>query len=1199
MAHLSIRLLGPFTVELDGARLTGFRSDKVRALLAYLAVEAHRPWTRATLASLLWPDFPEKTAQSNLRNALSNLRHVIREEHAVHPYLIVSESTIQFNRKSDCSLDVKDFLDLVQTAALENEIQPDMINAAGLERALACYRGELLEGFSIASAPFEEWLLASRQQIRQKLLQALRLLVIAYMRSGNLATAEDISRRSIDLDPWDEAANRLLMQILTARGQRSAALAQFEACRDRLAEDLGIEPEPVTVRLYEQIRAGRTSLTGGDIFPEPERPEVDSTPTRLLPEFITGRQVEPERAVFVARKQELDRLESVLEKAIGGQGGVYFVTGEPGSGKTYLLAEFSHRAIQKHPDLVVAWGQCNAFTGQGDPYFPFLSITRMLAGDVEAPISAGTITPEQARRLWKFMPETVDSLIERAPDLVRLFISGQDLLSLARLHTGITAERFKRLRLLIKSLPEQPAQMRILQMALFEQFTRFLRSLAQRRPLVLFVDDLQWIDPGSVDLLFHLARQLAGAEILLLGAYRPEEVFIKREGETHPLAGILHELQAACGDIFIDLSRSQGGEFVEALLDSEPNELSREFRDLLYQRTNGNPLFTIELLRGMQLRGEIQRSKKGRWIEGHELNWDELPSRVEAVIARRIGHLPKEYREILEVASVEGEQFTAEIVARVLEKDEQRVCDLLSKEIGKQHRLVIPQGFKNYAGQRLSTYRFRHSLFQIYLYNHLDLLEKARLHEMVGCQLESLYSQEMESFPEAAHSLARHYEAAGVVEKAVPYYTRAGKIALRLSANRESIAHFYQALRLLNDLPPSEQRDRQELELQLSLGPPLTATKGWAPPEMAAAYERAQALCQVIRDNSQLIPALWQLAVYRIGRSEHAEVDRLVERLTRLAQQAGDPALLSLAKVQVSPFFQGKFSLAKDLLEKASVFSDLNQQIFLAQTYGMAPAVVGMAFLGNCLWALGFPERAWQSLLQACELADEVGHPLTACYAVGRSCWLHAIQGDTEAIQEPVEQQYQLSHKYGFKNFELAAVFFQSWAEVYTGKSTRQALERMHQSVEAQYATGTVLNQTGFLALFALACGKTGQIERGLQAADESIRLGKETGERWFEAEAYRVKGELLEQNAGSSERPEADLIEAENCYQAARQVAVQQKAKMFELRAVTSLCRLWQGQGKGQAGLGKLSEITGWFTEGWETNDLRSATDLLEELQK
>ncbi len=283
MSHLSIWLLGPVMAELDGERLSGFRSDKVRALLAYLCMESHRPWARTTLAGLLWPDNSEQSALSNLRNALSNLRRVLEVVEEDSPLLDITLETIKFNPTSDTWLDAKEFLDLVPK---NSSLPPEQVNIGHLEHALSLYRGDFMEGFSVDSPSFEEWILSTREHLHRKLLKNIRLLVVAHEQSGELTTALDYTQRWIELEPWDEDACRHRMQILAVDGQRNMALAQYDGFLSRLSQDLGVAPEPETVQLYERIRNGqplKLTRVGLDISRPGKREVIDPGP---LPKFL-------------------------------------------------------------------------------------------------------------------------------------------------------------------------------------------------------------------------------------------------------------------------------------------------------------------------------------------------------------------------------------------------------------------------------------------------------------------------------------------------------------------------------------------------------------------------------------------------------------------------------------------------------------------------------------------------------------------------------------------------------------------------------------------------------------------------------------------------------------------------------------------------------------------------------------------------
>ena len=330
------------------------------------------------------------------------------------------------------------------------------------------------------------------------------------------------------------------------------------------------------------------------------------------------------------------------------RGGWLFVTGEAGSGKTALLGEFARQAMQAHTNLVVASGNCNAIAGIGDPYLPFREILQLLSGDIEAKRAGTALTPEHARRLWTILPETLTALMEAGPDLLDTFVPRASLVLRAEAFAGQAVrgawkDQLGRLRQPPGGEPRN-RQFALQQADLFGQVTRVLQLLARSHPLLLILDDLQWADAGSVSLLFHLGRRLAGSRILVVAAYRPDAIAPPLEDARHPLEAVVNELQRVSGDRPIDLDQCEGRQFVEALLDAEPNRLSADFRAQLVRHTEGHPLFTVELLRGLQEGGDLVRDVEGRWVEGPALHWAKLPARVEAVIAERIGRLPDRCR---------------------------------------------------------------------------------------------------------------------------------------------------------------------------------------------------------------------------------------------------------------------------------------------------------------------------------------------------------------------------------------------------------------------------------------------------------------------------------------------------------------------------------------------------------------------------
>lgn len=362
----------------DPGRIAGttFESDKARALLAYLAIESRQPLSRETLAGLLWPEQPESRARHSLRQALYNLRRALKDQKVQPGVLSSTRDTIQFNRDSDCWLDVEAF-DRLVGARTSGEPTSHL-----LSEAVELYRGSLLEGFSLDdSVPFEEWLLVRREQYRRQVLDALHQLTTAHMERAEYDEALRYAWRLVDADPWREEAQRQVMWLLALTGQRAAALAQFETCRQMLREEFGVEPGAETVALYTIIRDGK-------IEPAPPARHA-SPPAFLAPE---DKRAEPQPALLVAREAELDALERFLNMAQAGEGRVALVTGGPGSGKTMLIRHFVEQAMARHQELLVTFGNGNAYTGTGDPYHPFIETLKMLSGDVESRWAGGTVS---------------------------------------------------------------------------------------------------------------------------------------------------------------------------------------------------------------------------------------------------------------------------------------------------------------------------------------------------------------------------------------------------------------------------------------------------------------------------------------------------------------------------------------------------------------------------------------------------------------------------------------------------------------------------------------------------------------------------------------------------------------------------------------------------------------------------------------
>ncbi|OGF66831.1 MAG: hypothetical protein A2Y62_10655 [Candidatus Fischerbacteria bacterium RBG_13_37_8] len=889
------------------------------------------------------------------------------------------------------------------------------------------------------------------------------------------------------------------------------------------------------------------NIQGGmGITPVPVMPRI--------PAFLSEHSViEPESPVFVARQQELIRLNTFLDRAHSEKGQVICVTGEAGSGKSALLQEFSRKAQLEHPDLIVATGKCSAHTGIGDPYLPFIELLSLLTGDVEAKAGAGIISAEHAVRLWNIAPHAAKAIVNHGTDLINIFVPGQALLSRAEAFSPVHTDCFASLRKIVERKSSLPSDSTLQQSSLFEQYTRMLRVLSRQQPLLLILDDVQWIDTGSANLLFHLGRAIAGDRIMIVCAYRPSEIALGRGDERHPIETIIHEFKRVYGDIEIQLGKEEGRLFIDVFLDVEPNHLGKKFRDMFYKQTDGHPLFTVELLRDMQERGALIKDETGCWQEAPGLNWDAVPARVDAVIEERIGRLNENLREMLTIASVEGEEFTAEVIARLQDAEVRELIKLLSGELDKRHHLVFAKGIRQIATHRLSLYFFQHILFQRHLYATLDDVERAHFHEQVGHALESLYGEHIE---EISVQLARHFYEAGITHKAIEYLSKAGKRAIQMSASEEAITHLSKTLALLKSLPENAERDQQELATLLALIVPLQACKGFGAPDLGTAVVRARELCDKMQDAPQLFTALAQLATYYSTCAQYRTSIEINEKLLIIAAQLNDPLLEAIYHyMQLWPTLNvGELVQSWEHAKHMIAFYDQTKHGFLAYLYGYDFGVLSMGFGSWALWLLGHPEQALQLCNDGLLLARKLGHPHTLAFILLCCCELYWFLKDYQKVAEYNDELEPLCSKNGFLYFEAHAIFYNGERKALEGK-TAEGIEQMRRGLAIMEGTGTLTCFSRLLARLADACLQKGEIDEGLKAVEEAFGIIQKFDERYMEAELYRLKGELLRMQNESDET-------IAQCFLRAIEIAHSQQAKSWEDRASASLNRLRKNQG-------------------------------------
>ena len=483
--------------------------------------------------------------------------------------------------------------------------------------------------------------------------------------------------------------------------------------------------------------------------------------------------------------------------------------------------------------------------------------------------------------------------------------------------------------------------------------------------MLILLDDLQWVDEGSVTLLLHLSKRLKGYPVLMLGAFRPAEVALGRGDQRHPLEQIINELKRDMGDIVLNLAQAEGRGLINNLLDSEPNSLDDNFRDTLYQLTKGHPLFTSELLRGMQERGDIAKDEADIWHVQAKLDWETLPARVEGAIGERIGRLAPDLKDILQAASIEGEEFTAEVVAEVTGTELKAMTRQLSQELDKKHQLVRALGIRREGNTRITRYRFKHILIQHYLYSQLDEVERVYQHEALGNALESLYRDQTET---VAVQLARHFELAEMPDKAATYLGKAGDQAKRAVALDEAVRYYRAALK---DWSADDQAG--QAQHFRSLGETL-----WILGRLDEAYtifRQAADLFTALGDTQQT--ASVQRHIGRLYWEQGEREKSLKHYHQALEDLEGGPETVELARA-VSSISQMHMLASED--DEAVRWGE--RALAIAERLGAEDVQVhALANLGTTYMHVGELERGQAMLMESGNRARELGLPHDACRA--------------------------------------------------------------------------------------------------------------------------------------------------------------------------------------------------------------------------
>jgi predicted ATPase len=529
-----------------------------------------------------------------------------------------------------------------------------------------------------------------------------------------------------------------------------------------------------------------------------------------------------------------------------------------------------------------------------------------------------------------------------------------------------------------------------------------------------------------------------------------------------------------------------------------------------------------------------------------------------------------------------GRQFSYGLLQAVSQLD----ASTLQRELGRlvAAEIVYQRGLPPHA-----TYLFKHALIQDAAYQSLLKRTRQQYHQRIAQVLEAQFPEIAEAEPEL---LGHHYTEAGCIAQAVGYWQQAGHSAIQRSAHVEAIRHLRQGLELLQTLPETPERTQREVDMHIALGASLSATQGPAAPEVEQAYLHAHHLCAHLEEPQRLFPALRGLCLYYNVRAEFQTARALAEQLLRLAQHTQNPGLLAAAHqgLGTTLLFMGAGAAAHTHFAQGIALYDPQPHHTSAYLYGQDAGVVCRSHAARALWSLGAPDQGLTQNQEAVRLAQQVAHPFSLSVVLGFAAVFHQLRREVRCTQERADATIHLATEQSFSSWRAFGAMLQGWVLAHQGQA-EAGIAQLTQGLRDYRATGAETNRPYFLALLAEAQETCGEPEAGLAVLKEALTRVDTTGERWYEAELHRLTGALLLQQSSEHQ------TEAETCFQRAIAIARTQQAKSFELRAATSLARLWQHQGKRAEARALLAPLYGWFTEGFDTADLQEAKALLEEL--
>ena len=833
---------------------------------------------------------------------------------------------------------------------------------------------------------------------------------------------------------------------------------------------------------------------------------------------------------LVGRTEEIALLTRRWDQAKNREGKVVLICGEPGIGKSRLTA-----ALTEHVEA----GQHTRLRYFCSPHHQDSALHPVI-GELERAAAFAAADGPDAKR-------------EKLAAMLAASAEEGDISLLLELLSLPGGDRFPPLDI------SPPAKKQRTFLALL----RHLECLTRARPVLLIFEDLHWIDPTSREFFDLLLPRIDRLPVLLLATFRPE-FQPPWVGQAHVTAITLNRL-----------GRHDGASLVERLI-GNAHALPPDVIAEIVERTDGVPLFVEEMTKavlesGAALAASVPPVRLG------------VPATLQASLMARLDRLGVEAKSVAQIGAAIGREFSHELVAAAGELAESQLRDAL--------RRLVDAGLVFQRGEPPNAeYLFKHALVQDAAYGSLLRRTRQHLHARIAAALETRFPDRTAREPEA---LARHFSEAQQPERAVGYWLAAGARALQRSANREAITHLSTGLGQLEQLPDAAERTKQELALQQLLGQAYFRVKGLGAAETDRAFNRARELCTATGDDASILPVLQGIILIEWGGAQFAKAEQTGEEILLRAMRARDIGACLVAEFNVAAnrVQTGRPHQAWDFFDRGiEAYRQIDAVTALraAHTYSIEPGTFLHIYGSWCQWLLGFLDKAAALGNEAVAIGERVRHDYSLSRALYCKSILHAFRREWALVEDSANASIALAQARGLGMMVAVAEIMRAVARGIRTPGHEHA-DDVRKAIAAYRATGTRLQLTLHLALFAQVLAVDAQHDEGLAVLRETMELIEETGERLVEPEIHRLNGILLQARC--------DPAQAEASYLRALEVARAQQAKSFELRAATSLARLWSNQGSRAEARDLLAPVYSWFKEGFDTADLKDAKALLQQL--